>query len=227
MDGVLATAITSTPLLFIDTADHDLREMSTTSKGNLGEVTITVNYVLDLIRNGVSPEHIAVITPYSLQVELLRSELYKNVSSDHLVSSLHGVCNKFIPVSQDVDRDIKKAEPTSNAYYRNLEFEKGDSLNADFGSRKSECFVEVGTVDSFQGRQKQVVVISLVRSNLDGKVGFLSDPRRLNVAVTRAQKQLVLIGDSTTLVQDKDLASLIKHMKNCGQTESGMSCDLH
>ncbi|TPX35960.1 hypothetical protein SmJEL517_g01688 [Synchytrium microbalum] len=56
--------------------------------------------------------------------------------------------------------------------------------------------LEIGTVDGLQGREKEAVVLSLVRSNEDGEVGFLSDSRRLNVALTRAKKHLCVIGDS-------------------------------
>jgi superfamily I DNA and/or RNA helicase len=59
--------------------------------------------------------------------------------------------------------------------------------------------VEIGTVDGFQGREKEAVVLSLVRSNDKGEVGFLSDTRRMNVAVTRAKRLLTVIGDSATL----------------------------
>jgi superfamily I DNA and/or RNA helicase len=59
--------------------------------------------------------------------------------------------------------------------------------------------VEAGTIDAFQGRENDVVVIDLVRSNDDGRVGFLADIRRMNVAMTRARCQLVVIGDSATI----------------------------
>ncbi len=59
--------------------------------------------------------------------------------------------------------------------------------------------IVIKTVDGFQGQEKDVIYISLVRSNDKGEIGFLSDTRRMNVALTRARKKLVVIGDSATL----------------------------
>jgi superfamily I DNA and/or RNA helicase len=59
--------------------------------------------------------------------------------------------------------------------------------------------LSVGTVDSFQGQERDIIAISLTRSNSNGEIGFLSDIRRMNVAMTRARKKLLLIGDSSTL----------------------------
>jgi predicted DNA helicase len=59
--------------------------------------------------------------------------------------------------------------------------------------------VEIGTVDGFQGREKEVIVVDLVRSNPDHEIGFLADVRRMNVALTRARSLLLVVGDSATL----------------------------
>ncbi|KAM3579924.1 hypothetical protein VKS41_007642 [Umbelopsis sp. WA50703] len=59
--------------------------------------------------------------------------------------------------------------------------------------------IEIGTVDGFQGREKEAIIVSLVRSNDEHQVGFLAEKRRLNVAMTRAKRHLCIIGDSETL----------------------------
>ncbi|ASZ11832.1 AAA family ATPase [Chitinophaga pendula] len=61
--------------------------------------------------------------------------------------------------------------------------------------------ISVNTIDSFQGQERDIVYISMTRSNTDNNIGFLSDIRRMNVAMTRARKKLVVIGDSGTLSQ--------------------------
>ncbi|KAG1461125.1 hypothetical protein G6F46_001085 [Rhizopus delemar] len=63
--------------------------------------------------------------------------------------------------------------------------------------------IEVGTVDGFQGREKEAILLSLVRSNDIGEVGFLAEKRRLNVAMTRAKRHLCVICDSETLLGNK------------------------
>jgi putative DNA helicase len=75
-------------------------------------------------------------------------------------------------------------------------------IRSAYGAR-----VEVGTVDGMQGREKEVVIVSLVRSNDEHQIGFLQDSRRLNVAMTRAKRQLVLVGDADTVGEGKKDAS--------------------
>jgi ATP-dependent RNA/DNA helicase IGHMBP2 len=73
--------------------------------------------------------------------------------------------------------------------------------------------VEVDSVDGFQGRENEAIVISLVRSNPAGQIGFLSDTRRTNVAFTRARRALVVIGDSATLSNHPFYLRMIGHVE--------------
>ncbi|MEK0425115.1 MAG: ATP-dependent RecD-like helicase [Planctomycetota bacterium] len=76
--------------------------------------------------------------------------------------------------------------------------------------------VEIDTVDGFQGREKEAVLISLVRSNSQGEVGFLGDTRRMNVAMTRAKRKLIVIGDGSTLGRNAFFKKWIEHTENQG-----------
>jgi len=73
--------------------------------------------------------------------------------------------------------------------------------------RKQEFFkpfrhlISINTVDGFQGQERDVIIISLVRSNEKGEIGFLGDLRRMNVAITRARMKLIIIGDGNTMAK--------------------------
>jgi superfamily I DNA and/or RNA helicase len=132
---------TERSIRFFDTAGSDCRERSEaegSSRENPGEAKFVAGQVEDLLKSGVRPEEIGVITPYGAQVRILRE------------------------------------------------------LIAERG-------VEIDTVDGFQGREKEAILISLVRSNTEGELGFLTDTRRMNVALTRARRKLIVFGDSSTL----------------------------
>lgn len=81
------------------------------------------------------------------------------------------------------------------------------------GFIKNRTDVEVKTVDGFQGKEKDVIIISTVRSNKWGNIGFLRDLRRLNVAITRAKKKLIIIGNMETLKSNETYKRLIDTCK--------------
>ena len=76
--------------------------------------------------------------------------------------------------------------------------------------------LEIDSVDGFQGREKEVVVISLVRSNARGEIGFLQEVRRMNVAMTRARRKLLVVGDSATLSTDPFYRRMIDTFETLG-----------
>ncbi|MBL7943274.1 MAG: C-terminal helicase domain-containing protein, partial [Flavobacteriales bacterium] len=80
----------------------------------------------------------------------------------------------------------------------------------------TEPGVVVNTIDSFQGQERDVVYLSLVRSNSEGDIGFLTDYRRMNVAMTRARKKLVIIGDSATLGADRFYERMLAYCEQNG-----------
>jgi len=76
--------------------------------------------------------------------------------------------------------------------------------------------LRISTIDSFQGQEKETIIVSLVRSNDDGVIGFLNDYRRMNVAITRAKEQLFVIGDSATIGGDTFYNSFLTYIEEAG-----------
>ena len=90
--------------------------------------------------------------------------------------------------------------------------EESDDLNDLLQHR----MLSVGTVDSFQGQERDIIAISLTRSNKHGEIGFLSDIRRMNVGMTRARRKLLLVGDSSTLSSNPFFMDLLAYVKHIG-----------
>lgn len=163
-DGIAAAPSPNlaAPCVLISTDGCDCEEQvdeQTTSKRNPGEAAVAASYVASLLQAGVSKHAIALITPYSAQVQQLRAALGP----------------------------------------------------LDMPARA------VRTVDGYQGQESEVVILSMVRSNRRGHVGFLSDDRRINVAVTRARRQVVVIGDTTTLSRRAFLGKLVQYFEEAGE----------
>ena len=77
----------------------------------------------------------------------------------------------------------------------------GVRLKGSASLRPYRSLITVNTVDGFQGQERDVIFISLVRANEEGQIGFLNDLRRMNVAITRARMKLVILGEAATLSQ--------------------------
>ncbi len=80
--------------------------------------------------------------------------------------------------------------------------------------------ISINTIDSFQGQERDIIYISLVRSNEKSEIGFLSDVRRMNVAMTRARKKLVIIGDSATIGKHPFYSEFLDYINEIGAYKS-------
>ena len=183
LPGVADCTLTRTPLLLLTTRAPGgallpgCAELSAaTSLVNEGEADAVVRHVAALLAAGVPASGIAVLSPYSAQVALLRNAL------DAL-------------------------RPAGAAAEAEASGEEGDD---------GAPWVEVASVDAFQGREADAVVISCVRANEKGAVGFLADARRMNVAVTRARCHVALIADAATVGAHPFLRRLLIHATDAG-----------
>lgn len=77
--------------------------------------------------------------------------------------------------------------------------------------------ITIHTVDGFQGQERDVILISLVRANSEGNIGFLNDLRRMNVAITRARMKLIILGDATTLTSHPFYKALYEYIREKGK----------
>jgi superfamily I DNA and/or RNA helicase len=162
LEGVANDELTTTPVLYVDSAGKGWSESSaeaSESRRNVGEAERIVREVKALRAAGVPSSEIGVISPYAAQVQLLRTML------------------------------------------------PDDAL-------------EIDTVDSFQGREKEAILVSLVRSNDEGELGFLADVRRMNVALTRARRRLLVVGDSATVGAHAFYGAFVQHTQAQGQYRS-------
>lgn len=177
--------IPSNPVYFWDTQGKlaegrvriGFREDRGFTYSNPGEIGLITEVLTKLIfEKGVSKSDIGVITPYRGQRDLISSVLVKN----ELINPEHN------DILVEVDRD--------DIY--------NDSKPVTIHTVSD---IMIASIDAFQGREKNFLIMSCVRSNSENKIGFLSDERRLNVALTRAKYGLIIIGDVECLKKGDSL----------------------
>lgn len=185
-DGITAedrakTGIPANPVLFWDTRGKSpesmvrarFREDNGLTYANKREVNYVENVLTNLIyEKGVQRSEIGVITPYRGQRDLISSTLVKN----ELINP------EKAELQIEVDRDdiFNDSKPVTIHMVSDI---------------------MIASIDAFQGREKDFMVMSCVRSNEQNKIGFLNDARRMNVALTRARYGLILVGDMECLYQ--------------------------
>jgi regulator of nonsense transcripts 1 len=150
------------PMIFYNCVGYEEISASGTSYLNRAEAQMCEQVVTYMLKSGVNPQQIGVITPYEGQ--------------------------RFYSVN----------------------------LMRRSGALRAELYdeIEVASVDSFQGREKDFIILSCVRSNDHQGIGFLNDPRRLNVALTRARYGLVILGNPKVLSKQPLWNNLLCHFKD-------------
>ena len=117
----------------------------------------------------------------------------------------------------------KRCQPISIGiiapYKRQTEYLKL-ALEEQHYFKDSQNHFSVRTVDGFQGQERDIICISLTRSNARGEIGFLSDTRRMNVALTRAKKKLLVFGDSATLANHPFYKNFLEYIDEVGAYKS-------
>lgn len=111
---------------------------------------------------------------------------------------------------------VNKIIDTEKLDTRNVAFISPYNGQVQLAKEQLSNKIRISTIDSFQGQEKEVVILSLVRSNSEAAIGFLKDYRRMNVALTRAKEQLFVIGDSSTIGQDPFYALFLEYMDEIG-----------
>lgn len=231
------------PVVFIDASAKGVRRdvsllsgsgfekmsNSSTSYSNEAEAAVLVGVIESLVSHGgLSLDDIGVISPYTAQVRLLL-ELCRNkgwvadrLSVEPRVGLRDTLLGKQRKAKDSTDRPVQYLNMSTLSKVRRESVDDGQFYSVDASPDETDneqvlaSTLEVKSVDGYQGREKDVILISAVRSNPFGRVGFLEDWRRLNVAVTRAKRGLVIVGDSSTLSCDPNWRALIDWCKREG-----------
>lgn len=133
-----------------------------------------------------------------------------NLLLQELEAYIHRIGEKRI-LEERIDFGLISPYKAQVQYLRNKI--KGSSFFKPFRS-----LITINTVDGFQGQERDVVFISLVRANNDGQIGFLNDLRRMNVAITRARMKLVILGEAETLTKHPFYKKLQEYIKGISVT---------
>ncbi|XMA08200.1 hypothetical protein WAI453_000991 [Rhynchosporium graminicola] len=185
------------------------------SHSNVWEVDMTHALVRHIVRQGVySSSDIAVLTPYTGQLQALRAKYrreFEIVLSDRDEEAL--LKEGF------VDSDVGASSGVANP----------QAGKKPLARKQMSELLRMATVDNFQGGEAKVIIVSLVRSNKEKKVGFLKTSNRINVLLSRAQHGLYLIGNAETysnFPMCSDVLNLLGADEAVGQSFS-LCCPRH
>ncbi|CAI5949305.1 unnamed protein product [Closterium sp. NIES-64] len=192
--------------------DHDSPEKGgdylneSKSKTNEGEMDLVVGLATYLLQQGYAGGEITILTPYVGQLLKLRQALSRVVNVKLGESD-----------AEVVEEAEEKAAARGGGSRERDGRSKGDSSHGSWSQSKGpgpgeshlvpstadlKDEVRLATVDNFQGEESTVIIISLVRNNGDGKIGFLKSPNRTNVLLSRAKHGMYIVGNASTMKAD-------------------------
>lgn len=172
----------------------------------IADDTVKNHKVIDLVSNK-EEDSLNILEENLVIVDTAGFQFYENVDPESLSRSNFGemkVCDYFVRYLLKNGLDCS-AIGIITPYSAQVNLLKQTLTHEEF------CHLEISTVDGFQGREKEVIILSLVRSNKKHEVGFLADNRRLNVAITRAKRMVVLICDTSTVSSDSFLKRMCEY----------------
>lgn len=147
---------------------------------------------------------------YNEQINPESLSRFNTEEANFLLAHLDSLMQKLIDFNEGLGVPTAASVGIISPYKAQINL-LSDSINNFSALNALRDNITIDTIDAFQGRERDVIYISLVRSNDEGEIGFLSELRRINVAMTRARKKLVMIGDSATLGQNKFYSDLIDY----------------
>ena len=182
---------------------HTSPETARTGGGsyrNLFEVDMCINVVRFFLQNGYKPRQIVILTPYLGQLMTIQRKVRQKLKD---IQTLIGDMDKADLIKEGIIDNLSSLDDGDDE--GELEIPMGkttEKKNKEMSNVLTEVDqgLRVSSVDNFQGEEADVVVLSLVRSNDRGDVGFLKEPERVNVLLSRAKQCMVLIGNSRTLL---------------------------
>ncbi len=176
-----------------------------TTKANTYEAEMAVKIVKHFLLQGYNPSQLTVLTPYVGQIMKILKVMKSSVSA--YISDL------------DQEELLRDASDDEDKILEN--------------NQAIQQSVRVSSVDNFQGEESDIIIISLVRSNASGNIGFLKEKQRVNVLLSRARYGLFIIGNSKTLKRSKQGATvwtpILKSLDEQGSLLNGfpIKCELH
>lgn len=202
------------PVAFIPIDGSEaLDRFSETSKRNESEADVLFDIVCQLLHHNAPPSSV-----HSMETAQIFDE-FQTSADDATTTHTNLKTFDCIVDKDELDynpgrylqpRDIGVVTP----YAAQLRYLRS-KFSQNGGMQKGERFhgLEIKSVDGYQGREKEVIVFSAVRSNKQRQIGFLGDRRRINVAITRARRGLIVLGNHETLRHNHSWRSYIKFME--------------